>query len=85
MGSGFDEWVNWHFFTVGFDYDSSHIEGLLNDVCLANLSLIPNWSRTDLYHSRIESESHIATDGYSVSRSWCRAQFGVQDQIFITV
>jgi hypothetical protein len=38
MGSGFDDWVYWHFFTITVDYDSAHIELLLNDVCLANLS-----------------------------------------------
>jgi hypothetical protein len=37
MGPGFDDWVYWHFFTTTVDYNSSHIELLLNDVCLANL------------------------------------------------
>jgi hypothetical protein len=37
MGSGFDDWVYWHFFTITVDYNSSHIELLLNDVCLTNL------------------------------------------------
>jgi hypothetical protein len=31
------------------------------------------------------SPSHIATDGLSVSKSWCRAPSGTHDQIFITV
>ena len=31
------------------------------------------------------SPSHIATDGQSVSKSWCRAPSGAHDQIFITV
>jgi hypothetical protein len=39
MGSGFDDWVYWHFFTITVNYKSSHIE-LLNDVSLKNLSLI---------------------------------------------
>jgi hypothetical protein len=30
------------------------------------------------------SPSHIATDGQSVSKSWCRAPSGAHDQIFIT-
>jgi hypothetical protein len=30
-------------------------------------------------------QSHIATDGQSVSKSWCRAPSGAHDQIFITV
>jgi hypothetical protein len=31
------------------------------------------------------SPSHIATDGQSVSKSWCQAPSGAHDQIFITV
>jgi hypothetical protein len=40
MGSTFDDWIYWHFFTitVNYEYNSSHIELLLNDVCLTNLS-----------------------------------------------
>jgi hypothetical protein len=37
MGSGFHDWVYWHFFTITVDYNGSHIE-LLKDVCLTNLS-----------------------------------------------
>jgi hypothetical protein len=33
----------------------------------------------------IQSQSHIATDGQSVSKSWCRAQSGTHDQIFLTM
>jgi hypothetical protein len=32
-----------------------------------------------------QSQRHIATDGRSVSESWCRAPSGAHDQIFITV
>jgi hypothetical protein len=32
-----------------------------------------------------QSQSHIATDGQSVSKSWCRAPFETYDQIFSTV
>jgi hypothetical protein len=31
MGSGFDDWVYWHFFTITVNYNSSHIE-LLNSL-----------------------------------------------------
>jgi hypothetical protein len=31
------------------------------------------------------SQSNIATDGQSVSKSWCRAPSGAHDQIFITL
>jgi hypothetical protein len=37
MGFGFDGWVYLHFFTITVNYNSSHIELLLNDVCLTNL------------------------------------------------
>jgi hypothetical protein len=32
-----------------------------------------------------QSQSHIATDGQSVSKSWCRGPPGAHDQIFVTV
>jgi hypothetical protein len=32
-----------------------------------------------------QSQSYIATDGQSVSKSWCQAPSGAHDQIFITV
>jgi hypothetical protein len=32
-----------------------------------------------------QSQSHIATDGQLISKSWCRAPSGAHDQIFITV
>jgi hypothetical protein len=38
-----------------------------------------------LLPSSQSSQSHIATDGRSVSKSWCRAPSGAHDQIFITV
>jgi hypothetical protein len=41
MGSGFDDWVYWRFFTIAINYNSSHIEVFLNDVCLTNLSAQP--------------------------------------------
>jgi hypothetical protein len=32
-----------------------------------------------------QSQSHIATDGQSISKSWCRAPSEAHDQIFIIV
>jgi hypothetical protein len=32
MGSGFDVWIYWHFFTITVNYKNSHIELLLNAV-----------------------------------------------------
>jgi hypothetical protein len=34
---------------------------------------------------RSQIQSHIATDGRSVSKSWCRAPCGAHEQIFITL
>jgi hypothetical protein len=35
--------------------------------------------------SQSQSQSYIATDGRSISKSWCRAPSGARDQIFIIV
>jgi hypothetical protein len=75
MGSGFDDWVYRHFFTITLNYNSSHIE----IVCLTNFWLI--WIPQSLNSSQI----HIATDGQLANKSWCRAPSGAHDQIFITV
>jgi hypothetical protein len=37
MGSGFDDWVYWHFFTTTVNFNSSHTELPMNDDCLMNL------------------------------------------------
>jgi hypothetical protein len=37
MGSECDDWVYWQFFTITVNYNSSHIELILNDVSLTNL------------------------------------------------
>jgi hypothetical protein len=34
MGSGFDDWIYWHFFTITTNYNSSHIELLLNSLAV---------------------------------------------------
>jgi hypothetical protein len=47
--------------------------------CLLSWMLAANWL-TDY-----QSQSHIATDGQSVSKSWCRAPSEAHDQIFITL
>jgi hypothetical protein len=38
--------------------------------------------RTHL-HTTYQSQIHIATDGQSVSKSWCRALCGAHDQIYV--
>jgi hypothetical protein len=67
LGSGFDDWVYWHFFTIRVNYNSSHIELPLNDVCLANLyeeSLAALWisDRSLLLESESELESELLYD-----------------------
>jgi hypothetical protein len=37
MGFGFDDCIYWHFFIIAVNYNSSHIELLLNGVCVTNL------------------------------------------------
>jgi hypothetical protein len=37
MGSGSDDWIYWHIFTITLNYNGSPTELLLNDVCLTNL------------------------------------------------
>jgi hypothetical protein len=70
VGSGFDVWVYWDFFAIAVNYNISHIELLLNDVCLTNLS---EESLTALNESASESEPYVTTDGQSASLSWNKA------------
>jgi hypothetical protein len=84
-GSGFDDWVYWHAFTITVDYNSWHIELLLHDVCLTNLY---EESRTHLYYSRILSLSLSPTLRPTVSRPVClgiKHPSGAYDQIVTTV
>jgi hypothetical protein len=39
----------------------------------------------EFYVLTSQSQSHIATDGQSVSKSWCRAPSGAHGQILITL
>jgi hypothetical protein len=62
MGSGFDDWVYWHFFIITVDYNSSHIEHILNDVCLTNLyeySLSESYDRRSVGQFVLESSVHL--------------------------
>jgi hypothetical protein len=51
-------------------------EGYVNTRCLG---------ASFTYISLSQSQSHIATDSQSISKSWCRATSGSHDQIFITL
>jgi hypothetical protein len=86
MCSRSDVWVYWHFFTITVTCNSSHIEILLDDVCLANLSQISDWSLLSLTHSLKLSLSFMLRP--TVSRPvclWIKHPFGAYDQILITV
>jgi hypothetical protein len=54
-------------------------------------SLLSSWLHAKLWTPELsllsvsQSQSHIATDGQSISESWCRNPSGAHDQIFITV
>jgi hypothetical protein len=37
------------------------------------------------FHRSVQCQSHVKTDGQSVSPSWCRAKSGAHDQILITI
>jgi hypothetical protein len=57
-------------------------------ISLLSLSLylgVSSISLCDFISVSSQSQSHIVTDGQSVSKSWCRAPSGAHDQIFITV
>jgi hypothetical protein len=72
MGSGSDDWVYWHFFAITVDYSSSHIEFLLNDVCLANAST-EYLTNLVLVPTTTGIKSYVTTDGQSTSLSWNEA------------
>jgi hypothetical protein len=86
MGSGFDDWVYWHFFTITVDYNSSHIELLLNDVCPRNLSEASFTNLRLISTTPWMSLSLMLRP--TVSRPVClgiKHPSGAYDQIFITV
>jgi hypothetical protein len=82
--------------TITVGYNISHIELLLDEESLT-LFWFSDWSLAStllllsMTHSfsattySIQSQSHIATDGQSVSKCWCRAPSGAHGRIFITV
>jgi hypothetical protein len=54
-------------------YDSQDHGGGIRPCLHAGIAIAP------------QSQSHVATDGQSVSKSWCRAPCGAHDQIFLTL
>jgi hypothetical protein len=61
------------------DWLTDWLTGWLTDWLI---SVLPN---TPEYWLLSQSQSHIATDGHSVSKPCCRVPSGAHDQIFITV
>jgi hypothetical protein len=59
--------------TITMNYNSPHMELLLNDVCLANPSLVFYCSLRLIALSESESESYVTTDGHPASLSWNKA------------
>jgi hypothetical protein len=53
-------------------------------VFIHSVLLCPNLYST-LLDCLLKRQSHIAIDGQSINKSWCRAPSGAHDQIFITV
>jgi hypothetical protein len=93
-GSRFDDWVYWHFFKIKVDYNSSHIELLLDNesptVFLLVLGLISSLQSLEFFiwisDSRTElsqSQSYVTTDGQSASLSWNKAPiWGLQPDFY---
>jgi hypothetical protein len=68
-----------HFFSITFD---CHLQ---NSTQVSTTSISSaELSRLLTTTTLCQSQSHIATDGQSISKSWCRAPSGADDQIFIT-
>jgi hypothetical protein len=90
MGSGFDGWVYWCFFTITLSCNGSHIELLLNDVFLTNLC---EESRTPVWISNLSSDCSLLLElslmlRLTVSRPvylGIKHPSGAYDQIFISV
>jgi NAD-specific glutamate dehydrogenase len=48
-----------------------------------DMLLLRAWRKRKKYTTISQSQSYTATDGQSVSKSWCRAPSGADDQILI--
>jgi hypothetical protein len=83
-GSRFDDLIYRCFFTITINYNCSHIELLPNDGCLLSRCFV-TLQLLNTQASNIQSQSHIATDGRSVSKFWCRALSWAHDQLSISV
>jgi hypothetical protein len=78
------------YFTFTLNYNSSDTFCVLSYFTSELLASLRNPSLTSVLRltsalRQSQSQSHIATDGQSVSKSWCRAPIWAHDQIFITV
>jgi hypothetical protein len=76
-------WDSWPYFTLSdmrLPFSSPPARRATVEV-FDTASIRGNW----LDSSQSQSQSHIATDDQSISKSWCLAPSGAHDQIFITL
>jgi hypothetical protein len=76
------------FSTINYCLKLSHTLHLLSPIETSLVGLLlKNCSRGLLVTNWLccRSRSHIATDGQSVSKSWCRAPSGAHDQVYISI
>jgi hypothetical protein len=88
MGSRFDARVYWHFFAITVDCNCSHIELVLNDVCLTNLYkealTVVRISGLVSILSNLVQSSQLLYDWLSIANQFVLATspFETQDQNF---
>jgi hypothetical protein len=92
MGSGFDDWVYWHSFTITINCNSSHIELLLNSLTgelrpLSDECSMKELSEESMTASNVQVKVKVILR-LAVSRPVClgiKHTSGAYEQIFVTV
>jgi hypothetical protein len=72
MGTGFDDWVYWQFFTIAINYSATANlpTSQITRTCSILVLVLPTALSIQL---TLESESYVTTDGQSASLSWNKA------------